>query len=112
MRFGSFTNTILEGAVPVPEIGMGVTRLSWSDRDPYTIVKVISPKRIVVKEDDAKRIDTNGMSECQTYEYTRNDNNPEVILTLRKYGWRQVGDGKKGTGWRIGEREKYHDYSF
>lgn len=112
MRFGSLTNQLMEGSVPVPEVGMGVTRLGWSDRRPYTIVKVISPKKIVVQEDDAKRTDDNGMSECQTYEYTRNDKNPEVTLTLRSYGWRQVGDGKNGEGWRIGERSRYHDYSF
>ena len=56
---------------PEPTVGMGVTMLSWTDRDAGTIVEVNMKKRyIAVTEDNKKRIDNNGISESQEYEYT------------------------------------------
>lgn len=51
-----------------PEVGMGATEVVGSDRYPYTIVKVVNPKKIVVQRDDYRRTDNNGQSELQTYE--------------------------------------------
>jgi len=53
---------------PEPTVGMGVTMLSWSDRHAGTIVEVNMKKRyIAITEDDATRIDNNGISEGQQY---------------------------------------------
>jgi len=70
---GSLINQIYGSMVgtPEPEVGMGVTFLSHSDRDAGTIIEVNTAKRyIVVTDDDAERTDSNGMSESQEYKFT------------------------------------------
>lgn len=56
-------------------IGDGVTLNYYSDEKPATVVE-IDPKGkwIKVQMDIAKRIDKNGMSDCQEYEYFRDEN--------------------------------------
>jgi hypothetical protein len=40
---GSLTNHIYSRAVPItPEVGMGCTLLSWSDRHPATIIDIFT----------------------------------------------------------------------
>lgn len=93
-----------------PEIGMGVTQICWSDRHPYTIVEIVSPKEIVVQSDRSSRIDDRGMSDMQDYEYTPNPNAPRITLYNRyKDGhWRERAGG---TIYMLGRREEYYDYS-
>lgn len=119
-------NTLLSQSVrgqPEPEIGMGATFLSWSDRSPGTIVMIEKKGGatwIQVQADNYKRTDKNGLSEMQTYEFSRN---PEgVPLWFKKLPngvWQQMrynpdtGRWRKGeTGLRIGERDRYYDFSF
>lgn len=111
---GSFFNNLAANSrYPDPEVGMGVTKLNWTDRHPFTIVEVISAKRIVVHEDNAERTDNLGMSESQRYKFTPNPDAPRVILTKRKNGrWVEVGDSMNGIPYAVGYRQKYHDYSF
>lgn len=109
---------------PEPVVGMGATILGWSDRHPATVVETFTAGKflyIVVQADNYKRVDKNGMSECQDYEFTPN-------LEGSKTTYRRGADGKwqgvyknpesgrwiqsKGNGLRIGERDKYHDFSF
>lgn len=110
MTHGSLNN-LLAGTNPElkPEVGMGATLVSWTDRHPYTIVRVSpSGKTVWVKEDNYKRTDENGMSECQNYEFTSNDASPEIMVRKKKNGqW-----ASKGTKFTLGSRSKYHDYSF
>lgn len=123
MKLGTETNGLsnylLSGTngQPVPEVGMGATVLMWSDRHPATIVAVVTfkggaragqVKEIHVQQDDAKRVDNNGMSESQTYEFTPNKDAGIQIFKVTKSG------AFKGSGGqlRIGERDKYHDFSF
>lgn len=69
--YGGMINRLEEGnQYGDLEIGMGATKMMWSDRHAYTVQKIISPKRVIVTRDEVKRIDTNGMSDCQHYEYT------------------------------------------
>lgn len=110
--FGSLNNFMAANAVkgqPTPVVGMGVTLLSWTDRYPGTIVEVSkSGKSITIQEDFADRIDSNGMSECQDYTYRPNPDAPKVVYRLNKRGqW-----AHKGQKLRIGERERYYDFSF
>jgi hypothetical protein len=114
-QFGSLQNHLIGNSVSgqVPEVGMGVTRIFYSDREPYTIVEIINPKTIVVQEDDAIRTDDNGMSESQKYEFTRNTQKPKIVVTLRKNGqWIQKGQLKGGCVFKIGYRDKYYDFTF
>jgi hypothetical protein len=105
---------------PEPTVGMGVTMLSWTDREAGTIVEVNMKKRyIAVTDDHAKRIDNNGMSESQEYEYTSDFNGHRNYYRKdRKGQWRRCfyNENKRlvfGTGGLIiGRREKYHDFTF
>jgi len=110
---GSLVNYIMSGRSALcPEVGMGATELWWSDRHAYTIVEVSGDKkRIVVQRDIAKRIDRNGFSESQTYEFTPDPTATRVVVTLRKNG-RWVVRGTRHTTFAIGFRQEYYDYSF
>ncbi len=129
MRLGlqtnSLTNHVLSRAVigqPEPVVGMGATILSWTDRSPATIIGVFRETKILhVREDSYRRMDSNGMSESQTYEYFPNPRGYVYIFRQNKQGvWEEVDYNpvtkrhKKngGHGLRIGERSKYHDFSF
>lgn len=130
MKLGSQTNSLVNHIYsratkgqPTPEIGMGVTLLGWTDRYPATIIGIIeNGKYIIVQSDNYKRIDNNGMSECQEYEYTANLDGATYTFKMNPNGgWSEVfrnpetGRFKKyngGKGLRIGYREKYHDFSF
>jgi hypothetical protein len=113
--YGSMVNT------PEPAVGMGVTFLSHSDRDAGTIIEVNTAKRyIVVTDDDAERIDSNGMSESQEYKFTTVWHGRPRYFRKNKHGkWREMrfNENKRlvfvGTqGLLVGERQKYYDFSF
>ena len=119
----SLTNHLLSRAVigqPEPTVGMGATILCWTDRHPATIVAIVDGI-LTVQEDNHKRIDSNGMSESQDYEYTRNPTGATYYFRAGKDGkWQEVVKNENTGRWnrsasaglRIGEREKYHDFSF
>lgn len=114
MSHGSFHNHLYANSRDSqPEIGMGATMLFYSDRHACTIVDVIG-KSVFVQQDFAKRTDSNGMSDAQSYEYTPNPNAPIREFTLRKNG-KYITKGssmKHGTQLAIGYRREYYDYSF
>ena len=112
------TNSLINGimgssANPLPTVGMGATRLGYTDRHPCTIVAVTA-KSVTVQDDFYKRIDDNGMSESQEYEYTPNPEGYKAVYTLRQNGAyvRQGSSVKDGERLAIGFREKYYDFSF
>ena len=109
--YGSIHNRMMENVKsPVPIVGMGVTILMYSDRHAATIVEICSPSTIIVQRDIATRIDKNGMSENQEYNYTPDTNAPKEVVTLRKDGrWKLT---KEKTVVRLGERDAYYDFSF
>src|SRR4051812_20156187 len=113
MSHGSVQNMMNAQSVndTKPEVGMGVTVISWSDRDAGTITRVSnSGKTFWYTEDTAKRIDKNGLSECQEYEYTSNLDGKETEVRLRKDGrWRTIGGGRYVN---LGYRQSYRDPSF
>ena len=71
-------------------VGTLATIYYYSDRHAYEVVEVKDQKHIKIRQLDAKRIDNNGMSDCQSYEYTSNKNNRIIELELTRYGWKQV----------------------
>ena len=97
-----------------PEIGMGVTYHGYSDSKPYTVIAVHPQgRRCTIQEDIAVRTDNNGMSDCQTYDYTPNPEGQVIEISVRKDGrWRQVGRAAVSGTFVVGKRRKYHDYSF
>jgi hypothetical protein len=110
-QYGSVFNHLMgQCAQPIPEIGMGVTLLSWSDRHAATIVDIVRYKNgnidyIVVQDDTAIRTDTNGMSDAQTYRYERNPNgSTQRIKRNRRTG--------RYSNILLNHREEYYDYSF
>lgn len=120
---GSLVNHILsKSASKDPQIGDGATILSWSDRDPATVFFYDQKKKIVgIKEDNYKRIDNNGLSESQEYEYT---SDPAGYMRYYKKnkngGWDRVVLNSGTNRWIksgsdvivIGRREKYHVFPF
>ena len=114
---GSFTNRILEAtrsSAPVV-VGQGATVILYTDRHAATVVEVSKDaRRVVVQRDIAKRVDKNGISESQVYEFERDPSAPRETFTLRASGkYIAVGESMRtGTVLRIGERSAYHDYSF
>lgn len=107
---------------PVPEVGMGATILSWTDRYAGTVVDVTNNgKMVVVQEDSAVRVDGNGMSEMQEYEYSADPEGRVYVFRMDKNGgWNEARlNGKTGRwnkvdgyGLILGFRRKYRDFSF
>lgn len=120
---GSVTNHLYSRMIlgaPEPTIGMAATILGWTDRNPGTVIgwdgKVVS-----VQEDSAKRTDSNGFSESQSYDYTPNPQGSITNFRLDPRGWREVTMSTSGRwkleqgggqGLILGRREKYRDPSF
>lgn len=106
----SLANHLLSGSVgaPTPEVGMGATILMWTDRHAATIVKV-TPTQVHVQRDRVVRVDSNGMSESQSYRYEVDPTAEVEVFRLTKNGYRKPGGGH---GLRIGDRREYHDFSF
>ena len=116
MPTGNLVNLIYErSANPAPIVGDGATILSWSDRHAGTIIEVANGgKTITVQEDLVTRMDSNGLSDAQSYDYERNPNGSTTIFTLRKNGrWVTQGESMRGgRGVSLGVRDHYFDYSF
>lgn len=106
---GSLINRILAAPSPTkPQVGLGATIGWWSDRTAGTIINVSpSGKTFVVQEDRARRTDGFGMSDCQSYEYTPNQNGRTFVVKQTKHGWKTAG-----AAVTVGYRNAYHDYSF
>ena len=97
--------------ITTPEVGMGATIIFWSDRHAATIVRV-KGQRVWVKKDHAKRTDSNGMSDQQTYEYSPDESAPEICFSLRKNGVYIEKGNNTSPSLAIGYRNHYHDFSF
>lgn len=119
---GSFVNHLMSQSKPVkPEIGMGATFLSWTDRNPGTVVSYDPKKKIVgITYDNAVRTDNYGMSEYQEYEFTSVPDGYVHYFKKDKIGnWVGISWNKDTKRWNknhkrviIGIRDKYHDFSF
>lgn len=94
-----------------PQIGEGATVRVGSDAYPYTIIDISdSGKTIYLREDKVERIDNNGMSELQEYNYFRNPEGKEIKATRRKNGsWKTTGNNCPVS---IGIRCRFYDFSF
>lgn len=119
---GSLINHLMSYPSNVePELGMGATLLSWTDRTPATVIGWNpADGRLMVQEDKYTRVDKNGMSESQTYEYARDTTATIHYFKLTGKGWRKTRFNEETNRWKlvdgagicIGVRERYYDYSF
>lgn len=118
---GSLVNHIYSRTKTVdPVVGMGATECMWSDRHAVTIVEV-TDKYLVTQADHCKRVDSNGMSESQEYEYTPNPDAHKQYWKKDKNGaYRQAWHNENGrlvfngssSHLGIGYRDEFYDYSF
>lgn len=101
-------------APDVPEVGMGATELLASDRHAGTIIAISHDGRqLTFQRDTAKRTDSNGMSDAQSYEYTPSPRSQKRAYTRRKNGqWCLKGTEMGRAVLAVGYRREYHDYSF
>lgn len=124
---GSLINHLHSRAVigqPDVVVGMGATILHWSDRSPATIFRVFKIGKLTyieTRDDRYTRIDANGMSESQEYEYKTDINGARRYFRKTESGmWEGVRKNEetgrwiktKSSGVRVGERERYYDFSF
>ena len=105
--YGNLNNRLLEGKQDiVVKVGMGATELSYSDRNPYTVIEVISKNKIRVQEDKAEHV---GEPYTQNWKITPDKNGQVKTLINTKKGWKVL---KGSTRFILGMRDKYFDYEF
>ena len=90
-----------------PFVGMGATEILYSDKNPYTVIEVISKNKIKVQEDEAINIAKEFYS--QEWDIKRDTNGCIKTLIKTKKGWKVF---KGTTRFILGVRKKYFDYSF
>lgn len=97
---------------PTFSIGDGATVCYWSDRHAGTIVSA-TPKRVVWQRDNATRTDNHGMSDAQSYEYSRDETGNTKVFTLRSNGkWVQQGETMRGGTRLVRGRHEHYDFSY
>ena len=99
-----------------PLVGMGLTEYVGSDRYTFTVVKVLTPNRIIVKEDNVKVVKGTWYDGNVEVEYELGENSPEIKLyrTRDKRCWKRVGSGSESytPQFYLGYRSYYQDPSF
>lgn len=87
---GSFMNHLMSHNSTEHITGEGATILHWTDRHAFTVQSVSEDKKtVIIQRCDAKRVDKNGMSESQEYDYSRHTK--ETKKLVYKYGaWREI----------------------
>ena len=110
--------------ISMPELGGGATLSNGRDREGGTVIGTFTKGRfqyVSVQEDSKKRVDNNGMSEDQTYEYTSNPNGRIYNFRLEEKGWVEVVLNKETGRWNkpsygervfFGARRAFYDFSF
>lgn len=101
--------------------GDGATVGIGSDKYGATVIDW-DGKYITVQMDDVVRIDDNGISESQEYEYTRNPDGSKITFKLGRHNWVPVilnpdtgrWNNASHSGYKlyVGYRQSYYDFSF
>lgn len=92
-----------------PTKGMGGTLYYYTDRKAVTVIHVTKTAScVVVQEDKATRLDTNGMSESQSYSYQPDQAGEKHRMYLQADGLYHT----RGVRLHLGDRRTYHDYGF
>lgn len=125
---GSLVNHIYSRATkgqPEPEVGMGATILSWTDRHAGTIIGVCHMNLhtvVWVQQDNYKVISGSGHDGSAEYEYSPNPQGiltrfrfkngrwEEIVMNFKTGRWNKLDGG--GNGLLIGSRDEYRDPCF
>lgn len=93
-----------------PVVGMPVTKIMLTDRYAFTVVRVLSDDKIVIRADTAKRFDGSGRAQLHVVA----TGTEEITVTRRKNGaWVQQGQSmKNGQRFVLGERATYINPEF
>jgi hypothetical protein len=113
---GSLVNHILSNTIDSnPQVGMGATEFLWTDRRPWRVVEVVKEnKEVKIAYINAVRIDKNGMSEEQEYDYS-NHSDHTITLVRRGNSWRTWNELHQQwckMNIKFGYAEQYYDFSF
>jgi hypothetical protein len=116
----SLINSVMGGARQIePAVGMGATRLLYTDRQPATIVAVHRNKAgavvaVSIQQDTATVVKGGEHNGSAEYVYTPNPEARVTRYSVRKNGaFVREGDrAKNGERIAIGRRERYYDPSF
>lgn len=100
-------------ADPKVEVGMGATEVLYTDKRAMTIVKVISPKKIVVHENETECIDY-WHSEYKILDTLAEYHKDQVFTQRRNGQWVEEGQPNKRGSVRliVGFRAHYIDPNF
>ena len=117
MSYGSLENHLYGHCIntKTPEVGDGATAVHYTDREPFTVVEVLSKTAIVLQRDLVLADKTKELGVGhQNWVITPDPEGYTVIATLRKNGkWITKGRGQKsGTRFLIGGRDYYYDWTF
>jgi hypothetical protein len=110
----------------VPEVGMAASVITFTDREPVTVVEVIpfksgplkgQAREVVVTYDDWKVVSGSEHDGSAVYEYTSNPDGHQQSFVLSTRGrrvghWLQKGTGGIGYSLVLGYRERYRNPHF
>jgi len=97
----------------IPAIGMGATGYSGTDRRPFTVSRITSPRSVWLRADNYKVVSGSAQDGSAVYEITPDENSPEFEVTLRKNGgWYPKGVSMGYGGYSVGTRDAYMDPHF
>jgi len=110
----------------IPAVGSGATLYWWTDRHAATVVEVTTDKTtfVIVQEDSAVRVDSNGMSDSQTWDCTPDPEGRKFVYRRNetKEAWELVHFNEKTKRWNLNEtqspklginhRNHFFDFSF
>lgn len=108
------------------KVGDGVTLTGYSDSYPFTVIRIVSARCMIIQEDNATLLNGTGSdapdklqfspggffghtSGKQRYTYAPNPKGHIETVRLTKRGWKATG--KHGKRMSAG-RSKYYDYNF
>jgi hypothetical protein len=115
---GSLVNHLMsQSGAGVPVVGKGATELMWTDRHAYFVNYVSEDlKRCVIERALAIRVDKNGMSEAQSYEFERTGGEIELRFKWGKWRYRGKNEWDKNKWYpmniQFGGMNEYYDFSF
>lgn len=96
-----------------PEVGMGVTHKIGSDAYSYTIVKVITPKKVLIARDIVIPYGPQAFTEQQENDHVKGTSGCTVITKRKNGHWYAQGDSM--VHWQayfLGFRRTYEDPHF
>jgi hypothetical protein len=82
---GGFINQMMGNNQTLPKVGEGMTELMYSDRHAYEVLS-INGDSCMVDQYRPKRVDNNGLSESQDYDYKDLSGHPQKLTWRNKKG--------------------------